>query len=85
MPELAAFVRNKRQRGNAEGTTGQEIAFYDALAEDGSAREVMKEVMESDALREMARKLTEMMANIPKFDWTQRESVRADLRRPVRR
>ncbi len=79
--ELAEFVRNERQRGNAEGMSEEEIAFYDALAENGSAKAVMK----SDALREMARKLTEMMAQMPKLDWTQRESVRADLRRQVRR
>jgi len=79
--ELAELVRAERARGQAEGMSEEEIAFYDALAENGSAREVMK----SDALREMARKLTEMMANIPKLDWTQRESVRADLRRQVRR
>lgn len=79
--ELAEFVREQRARGEAEGMSEEEFAFYDALAENGSARDVMK----SDALREMARKLTEMMANIPKLDWTQRESVRADLRRQVRR
>jgi len=28
--------------------------------------------------------LTEMVKKLPKLDWTQRESVRADLRRHVR-
>jgi type I restriction enzyme R subunit len=41
--------------------------------------------MQSDTLRLMARKLTEMVKNMPKLDWTQRESVRASLRRNVRR
>ncbi|MEZ6125366.1 MAG: DUF3387 domain-containing protein [Planctomycetaceae bacterium] len=59
----------------------EEIAFYDALAENGSA----KEVMQSDQLRLMARELAEMVKKMPKLDWTQRESVRADLRRKVRR
>ena len=79
--ELAHVVREERARGRAEGMSEEEIAFYDALAENGSAKEVMK----SDALREMARKLTEMVDKLPKLDWTQRESVRADLRRRVRR
>ncbi|MEM6552944.1 MAG: type I restriction endonuclease subunit R [Planctomycetota bacterium] len=79
--ELAHVVREERARGRAEGMSEEEIAFYDALAENGSAKEVMK----SDALREMARKLTEMIRVMPKLDWTQRESVRADLRRKVRR
>ncbi len=33
----------------------------------------------------MARELSEMVKRMPKLDWTQRESVRADLRRSVRR
>ena len=52
-----------------------------ALAENGSAKDVMK----SDTLRLMARELAEMVRKMPKLDWTQRESVRADLRRNVRR
>ena len=44
-----------------------------------------KEVMQSDQLRLMARELAEMVKKMPKLDWTQRESVRADLRRNVRR
>jgi type I restriction enzyme R subunit len=79
--EIAHLVREERARGQAEGMSDEEIAFYDALAENGSAKEVMK----SDVLRLMARKLTEMVAEMPKLDWTQRESVRADLRRKVRR
>ena len=63
------------------GLSGEETAFYDALAEKGSAREAMH----SDTLRLMARELTEMVKKMPKLDWTQRESVRASLRRNVRR
>lgn len=37
--------------------------------------------MKSDQLCLMARKLAEMVRRMPKLDWTQRESVRADLRR----
>ena len=40
--------------------------------------------MKSDTLRGMARELTEMIKRMPKLDWSQRESVRADLRRKVR-
>ena len=53
----------------------------DALAENGSAREAMQR----DTLRLMARHLTEMVKKMPTLDWTQRESVRASLRRNVRR
>jgi type I restriction enzyme R subunit len=79
--ELAKWVREAKKHGDDLGLTTEEIAFYDALAENGSAKEVMK----SDQLRLMARELAEMVKKMPKLDWTQRESVRADLRRKVRR
>lgn len=79
--ELAKWVREAKRHGEELGLSGEETAFYDALAENGSAKEVMK----SDTLRLMARKLAEMIKEMPKLDWTQRESVRADLRRKVRR
>ena len=41
--------------------------------------------MKSDQVRLMARKLAEIIKGMPKLDWAQRESVRADLRRKVRR
>jgi type I restriction enzyme R subunit len=79
--ELAKWIREAKKHGAELGLSSDEVAFYDALAENGSA----KEVMQSDNLRLMARELAEMVKKMPKLDWTQRESVRADLRRKVRR
>ncbi len=79
--DLAKSLRDAQRHGESLGLSGEEIAFYDALAENKSAREAMQ----SDTLRLMARKLTEMVKNMPKLDWTHRESVRASLRRNVRR
>ena len=79
--DLAKELREARRHGEELGLSCEEAAFYDALAENGSAREVMK----SDTLRLMARELTEMVKKMPKLDWTLRESVRAGLRRSVRR
>jgi type I restriction enzyme R subunit len=79
--ELAKWVREAKKHGQELGLGEEEAAFYDALAENGSA----KSVMQSDTLRLMARELAEMVKRMPKLDWTQRESVRADLRRHVRR
>ncbi|MDD9981337.1 MAG: DUF3387 domain-containing protein [Gammaproteobacteria bacterium] len=79
--DLAKSLRDAQRHGDELGLSPAETAFYDALAENGSAREAMQ----SDTLRLMARKLTEMVRNMPKLDWTQRESVRANLRRNVRR
>ena len=79
--DLAKILRDAQRHGEELGLSGEETAFYDALAENRSAREAMQ----SDTLRLMARKLTEMVKNMPKLDWTHRESVRASLRRNVRR
>lgn len=79
--DLAKHLREAQKHGEALGMSAEETAFYDALAENGSAKEIMK----SDTLRLMARELAEMIKNMPKLDWTQRESVRATLRRNVRR
>ena len=74
--DLAKSLRDAQRHGEELGLSGEEAAFYDALAENGSAREAMQ----SDTLRLMARELTEMVKKMPKLDWTQRESVRASLR-----
>jgi type I restriction enzyme R subunit len=79
--DLAKELREAQRHGQDLGLSQEETAFYDALAENGSAKEVMK----SDTLRLMARELAEMIKKMPKLDWTQRESVRANLRRNVRR
>ena len=79
--DLAKSLRDAQRHGEELGLSGEETAFYDALAENRSAREAIQ----SDTLRLMARKLTEMVKNMPKLDWTHRESVRASLRRNVRR
>ena len=79
--DLAKSLREAQSHGDDLGLNREETAFYDALAENESA----KEAMESDTLRLMARELTEMVKKMPKLDWTQRESVRATLRRNVRR
>lgn len=79
--DLAKSLRDAQRHGEELGLSVEETAFYDALAENGSA----KELMQMDTLRLMARELAEMVKRMPKLDWTQRESVRAGLRRGVRR
>ncbi|MGD9583091.1 MAG: type I restriction endonuclease subunit R [Lysobacterales bacterium] len=79
--DLAKHLRDAHKHGEELGLSSEETAFYDALAENESAREAMQ----NDTLRLMARELTEMVKNMPKLDWTERESVRASLRRNVRR
>lgn len=59
----------------------EEAAFYDALSDNESAREVIQD----DTLRLIARELAERIKSKASLDWTQRETVRADMRRTVRR
>ena len=56
--------REAKQHGEELGLSSEETAFYDALAENGSAKEVMK----SDQLRLMARELAEMVKKMSKLD-----------------
>lgn len=79
--ELAKQLRDAQKRGDELGLKDEEIAFYDALADNES----VLEVMQNDTLRLMARELTDMVKKMPKLDWTEREGVRANLRRNVRR
>jgi Domain of unknown function (DUF3387) len=58
--QLAKDIRAARARGEETGLTDEEIAFYDALAENESARQVMGE----PALRVIATD----MATVPCFD-----------------
>lgn len=55
--DLAKELRNAQRQGQELGLSIEETAFYDALAENGSARDIMK----SDTLRLMAHQLAEMV------------------------
>ena len=78
---LAADLQTARQRGDELGLSGEELAFYDALAENGSA----KEMMEHDALRTLAQMLVTTIRSSASIDWTRKESVRAKMRIEVRK
>ncbi len=63
------------------GLTDFEYAFYTAVADNKSARELMQK----DTLRELAVVLTEEIRKKATIDWTIKESVRAGLRVAVKR
>ncbi|WP_022799482.1 type I restriction endonuclease subunit R [Thermus islandicus] len=82
--ELIALAREMREadrRGEALGLTEEELAFYDALEANDSAVKVLGE----PTLREIARELVETVRRNVTIDWTERENVRAHLRRLVKR
>ena len=78
---LARAIREAVHRGEESGLSEDELAFYDALADNASAREVMHD----DTLQLIARELADRIKAKASLDWTQRETVRADMRRTVRR
>jgi len=78
---LARDIREARQRGHDEGLSDEELAFYDALAENESAVEVMGD----KKLRVIAQELLNQLRRNVTVDWTERQSARAKLRVLVRR
>jgi type I restriction enzyme, R subunit len=78
---LAKSITAAIEAGRASGLNEQEVAFYQALADNSSA----KERMNDDTLKLIARELAESIKRKSTLDWTQREAVRADMRRTVRR
>lgn len=78
---LAIDLREDRNRGEETGLTAEEIAFYDALAENHSAVEVLGDAK----LRVIAHELlTSLKANVS-VDWAHRDAARARLRVLVKR
>jgi len=79
--ELARDIRAARHRGEEQGLSDEEIAFYDALAENESALQVMGDA----GLRVIAHELLVSLRENVAVDWAHRESARARLRVLVKR
>lgn len=79
--DLAKDVRAAHKRGEEEGLSQDEIAFYDALAENESALQVMG----NDALKLIAHELMVGLKASISVDWSHRESARARMRVLVKR
>jgi type I restriction enzyme R subunit len=78
---LARKVREEKNRGKLQNMTDDELAFYDALGVNDSAVRVLG----NDTLRRIAMELTQMIRKSATIDWTQRESVRAEIRLRVKK
>jgi type I restriction enzyme, R subunit len=79
--QLAKDFREARLRGEETGLSDEEIAFYDALAENNSAVEAMGDAH----LRVIAQELLVSLRNNVTVDWAHRESARASMRTLVKR
>jgi type I restriction enzyme R subunit len=79
--ELARKVRDEKGRGKQQNMTEDELAFYDALEVNDSAVKVLGD----ESLKKIALELTQMIRNSVTIDWTQRESVQAEIRLKVKK
>ncbi|MDG5974072.1 HsdR family type I site-specific deoxyribonuclease [Hydrogenophaga taeniospiralis CCUG 15921] len=79
--QMAKEFQAVLEREAALGLTPDEIAFYDALANNESAVRDLGD----DILKKIAVEITEKLRNSTSVDWQVRESVRARLRILVRR
>lgn len=79
--QLAKDIQAARQRGEEEGLSAEEIAFYDALAESESAREAMGD----DCLKLIAHELVQVIRSNSSVDWMHHNAARARMRVHVKR
>ena len=79
--DLAKDFREAQKRGEKLNLSEDELAFYDALANNESAVEVLGD----ETLKKIARELTVLIRKNTTIDWTLRDSVKANLRVIVKR
>ena len=77
---MAEQFKEDLNRRDSHDLTAEEEAFYDALAQNSSAQELMGEKVLVEMAREVAKKLRENLT----VDWAVRDSVRARLRILIR-
>lgn len=79
--KLGKEIQEMDKKHKEMGLSDYEYAFYTAVANNKSARELMQQ----DTLRELAIVLTERVRQNASIDWTIKESVRAKLKVIVKR
>ncbi|MDD4150948.1 MAG: type I restriction endonuclease subunit R, partial [Bacteroidales bacterium] len=79
--DLANEIQKADKRGEQLGLTDYELAFYDAVANNESA----KQVLGDEVLRNLAIYLVETVKKNASIDWTLKESVKAKLKVMVKR
>lgn len=78
---IAHKLREAGDRGEDLGLTEDEVCFYDALIQNNSAQELMKD----DQLKVIATELVNTVRKNVSIDWTLRESARSKIRVIVKR
>ena len=77
---MAKQFRDEAEKVAAMGLSVAEVAFYDALANNQSAQELMGD----EVLMKMARELAEKLRGNLSIDWQYKENVRARLRTMIK-
>lgn len=81
MIELAKEIKEADKRGEQMGLSRDELAFYDAVANNQSA----KDLLGNEVLLKLARVLVERVKANASIDWTVKESVKKKLKVVVKR
>ena len=79
--ELAKKIRDSDKHDEELGLNAEEIAFYDALAANDSAVDVLGD----ETLRLMAVELVGLIRNNATIDWTVRKNIQAKMRVSVKK
>ncbi|MFZ7121942.1 MAG: type I restriction enzyme endonuclease domain-containing protein [Eubacteriaceae bacterium] len=78
---MAHELKKMKEEHASLGLSEDEIAFYDALTAD----DIMKEFLEDETLKKIARELTVAIRNNITIDWSVRKSAQACMRRIIER
>ena len=81
MINLAQQMRASDQKAEELGLNEDEVAFYNALADNDSAQQVLGD----EQLKIIAQELVEKVRNNVSIDWANRDSARANIKRLVKR
>lgn len=79
--QMAKEMREARKRGERLGLNEDELAFYDALADNDSAIQVLGD----ETLKKLAMELVSSVRQSVGIDWTLREDIRSRIRVQVKR
>ncbi|KMZ24554.1 restriction endonuclease HindVIIP subunit R [Haemophilus influenzae] len=79
--QMGRDFSERLSRGEKLGLSTAELAFYDALSQNESA----KELMNDEVLSKLAKEITDILRRSVSIDWQHKEAVRARIRLLVRR
>jgi len=78
---MAHELKKMKEEQASLGLSEDEIAFYDALTAD----DIVKEFLEDETLKKIAKELTVAIRNNITIDWSVRKSAQAGMRRIIKR